>query len=697
MKTETTIPVTLAEIARIAGVGRAAVSNWRRRHDTFPAPVAGTDASPLFALAEVEDWLSKSGKGNRVDDADRLWPRFEILGERDAAGTAIAVLGARLAGRDSDALAVRSLTPDEQALVDDIASHGSRPGGRTTFDALLTRWQDVNARQIRTTPIPLARLMAEIASLVINRAPSEVRSVLDPACGTGGLLDAMIQSRLPDPLGSPALPEASGLRIMGQDKDPVMAALTQARLMLLSNQQGSGVRTADVRAADSLLADSFADERADVVLCNPPFNAREWGHAALATDSRWEYGVPPRSEPELAWVQHALARLMPAGVGVLLVPAGVSFHKAGRRIRAALLKAGVLRAVVAMPAGSAPPYGIALQLWILRRPDPQNPPAPFTTITLVDAAFFVPDRGGDTAGGGKPAINWDELRRGVLEALQEGMATGDAVGVGTTPAGNGWLRVPVIELLDDQVDLTPAKYVPAAERTTGRGAAQMWPRFTLATTELRHLADELSRLESSPADGPEPPFTTVGDLLRAGALTIEGGRSLDDHAPRQEDATPGAVPVLTIPDLLSGGRPGGWLSAEALVGGNLTATRDGDVVVAAVARAFSVWVEEHGPTVLGPQLFLLRPDTRLLDPWFLAGCLRAPSNVRQAATHTSASSRVDVRQLRLPRKPLGEQVRYGKAARQIKAFEQTLREMEETGTSLLRDLHESLLAGRLGR
>ncbi|MFE2141533.1 hypothetical protein ACFXA3_07210 [Streptomyces sp. NPDC059456] len=32
-----------AEVVRMAGVGRASVVNWRRRHDDFPDPLAGTD------------------------------------------------------------------------------------------------------------------------------------------------------------------------------------------------------------------------------------------------------------------------------------------------------------------------------------------------------------------------------------------------------------------------------------------------------------------------------------------------------------------------------------------------------------------------------------------------------------------------------------------------------------------------------
>ncbi|MEW1637552.1 hypothetical protein AB0469_26205 [Streptomyces sp. NPDC093801] len=47
----------LAGVARIAGVGRAAVVNWRRRHPDFPAPVAGTDVHPQFDGRQIVAWL----------------------------------------------------------------------------------------------------------------------------------------------------------------------------------------------------------------------------------------------------------------------------------------------------------------------------------------------------------------------------------------------------------------------------------------------------------------------------------------------------------------------------------------------------------------------------------------------------------------------------------------------------------------
>ncbi|OEJ21603.1 hypothetical protein AS594_39435 [Streptomyces agglomeratus] len=41
----------------MAWAGRAAVANWRCRHDDFPPPVGGTDTSPLFERTAAEEWL----------------------------------------------------------------------------------------------------------------------------------------------------------------------------------------------------------------------------------------------------------------------------------------------------------------------------------------------------------------------------------------------------------------------------------------------------------------------------------------------------------------------------------------------------------------------------------------------------------------------------------------------------------------
>src|SRR5271170_734029 len=128
----TDVHVILAEIARIAGVGRAAVSNWRRRHGTFPAPVGGSDTSPQFSLTEVEQWLRRNGKVERAGSRERLWPQFEALGDRALAGLAIAEMGRRVLAGDvlMPGPAGGDLPEDTRRLVDRAVESAGQADGQ---------------------------------------------------------------------------------------------------------------------------------------------------------------------------------------------------------------------------------------------------------------------------------------------------------------------------------------------------------------------------------------------------------------------------------------------------------------------------------------------------------------------------------------------------------------------------------------
>jgi len=55
--------VTSSEIARMAGVSRASVANWKNRYADFPNPDPGVDSSAkLYRRPEVRDWLIANGK-----------------------------------------------------------------------------------------------------------------------------------------------------------------------------------------------------------------------------------------------------------------------------------------------------------------------------------------------------------------------------------------------------------------------------------------------------------------------------------------------------------------------------------------------------------------------------------------------------------------------------------------------------------
>ncbi|MFI9648941.1 N-6 DNA methylase [Streptomyces sp. NPDC052040] len=695
--------VTSAGIARLAGVGRAAVSNWRRRHADFPKPVGGTETSPSFALAEVEHWLRRQGKLAEVPLRERVWQ--QITGHPEGAVTALVHAGRVLvlvqerptvwqeASAGSDArLAALLPTALDQVLTPRLGSpRGSalpsptspellpsvpllraaadlaaELGPRQAYEFLLGRHLDANPRQYTLTPADLAALMADLAG--------PARSVLDPACGTGALLRAVADTTAPGPDGSPdgsqdetqetrqhtrsrdGRTDESGPReLRGQDSDPGLAALTGLRLALHTR---AVVRTA---AGDSLRADAFDTLRADAVLCHPPFNERTWGHDELAYDPRWEYGFPARTESELAWVQHALARLRDGGTAVLLMPPAAASRRSGRRIRADLLRRGALRAVIALPVGAAPPYNIPLHLWVLRRPG-EAPAHP--ELLLADT--------GALAAEGRGGPDWPAVRETVLGAWRPFARTG------TVPQVPGVSRsVPVIELLDDDVDLAPGRHLPPPAVS---GGAEELTALRARLDETLRLTVDLNPPAHDTADRTRWPLTTVGELARGGALVMRTG----GHGPHQR--------VLTDHDVLAGTAPSGSLPGT---GEEPVLVAEGDVVVpvlggGAVARVID---GATAGAALGRHLTLLRPDPAALDPWFLAGFLRGTANNRQASSYASTATRLDVRRLQLPRLPLEQQRRFGERFRALAGFEDALRLAGRLGEQLVRGLYDGLTDG----
>ncbi|MFE4331174.1 N-6 DNA methylase [Streptomyces sp. NPDC056831] len=659
MSASNPVPVSLAEIARIAGVGRAAVSNWRRRHDSFPARIGGTDVSPQFSLSEVERWLRGNGKLTNAGGREFLWPRFEALGSRDESGLAIAEAARRMRAPRARS-AASNLSAQARDLAGEAARLGRSEGPRETFEFLLQRWLDTHVRQLSATPPQLAALMARIALDTRIADGKDGLTVFDPACGTGHLATAAVHAY-----------DGPGPALLGCEREPALAALASARLGFAT--EGRDVRT-EIVTADALRADPFAGLRADIALCNPPFNERDWGYEELATDQRWTHGLPPRTEPELAWVQHLTAHLRPGGCAVIVLPPAVASRKAGRRIRGSLLRTGLLRAVVALPPGCAQPHSVSLQLWVLRA----APDGPLAMPGAQDALLVDATRAGKP-GTREQGPDWEALTAFVLSAVSQ-------LDRPDRELPEDAVRVSLLDLLDDEVDVTPGRYTASGSEPSGVELTASWDELTDSLGELAGLVTHLSKLGL--ADSEPRTTATVGDLVKAGALTLRAGQQPSDATP-----PPGGsgMPLLTVPDLLMDGTP-----SRLLTPGAAQAVADeGDVVVAGVVRAFRAWVHEGPPIALGPQLYALRVNPEMLDAHFLAGCLRAPANGRQAGTHASSSSRVDVRRLQVLQLPLDEQAAYADTFRRLTDFERLLKRADDLGKGLVNDVGDRIAAGGL--
>jgi hypothetical protein len=658
--------VTAAEISRLAGVTRATVSNWRRRHPDFPAPSGGTDASPAYDLVKVRAWLDARGQLPVGSPADDLRTALRAAAASDPAHRSrllpVVVAASHIADTDlakatdlpdgrlsiwveqtarSYAVEIPGIDepayqPGEADLLRTVLRCVAAEGAPRTLEVLAEG--DVNetkATSVYQTPAPVAELMADLLAGPDEAYPDRV---FDPACGDGNLLLAAA---------------ARGAReLSGQDIAAPLAAQAAARLAVAATATGPRTR---IRVGDSIQADAFPDLAADAVLCAPPYGQRNWGHEELAYDPRWIFGLPPRNEPELAWLQHCLAHLDPTGRAVLLMPPAAAERPSGRRIRAELIRSGALRAVVALPAGVAQPLHIALQMWLLRRPHPQA--ALPRSVLFVETAGSESHRAADTS---DRRADWPQLREAVLTAWRDFDGHPDSFG----PRPGAARAVPVIDLLDETSDLTPARRVraapvPAQPDELAELAGELGGRLRRSAAELISLTDG----QGWPQAGAAPlswRTATVADLLRGEALTLL-------RAPRRP--APGAVD----------GEPAG----EEI------ALQAGDVILSELLRgaAGTARVAEAGDAgqPLGRQLVALRPDPTRLDPWFLAGFLAAEDNL-SAASFGSTVVRVDPRRLRIPMLPLAEQRRYGRAFRRLHAMraaaDRTARLAEETARTL---------------
>lgn len=420
--------ITAAAIARLAGVGRSAVANWRKRYPDFPKPVGGSSTSPTFDQAAVEAWLRDTGKAEQLATAGRTDTGTELVA---APERSLSDLGAGdLLGRVMAALLPR-----------ETASSGT-PGNDT-----VAGWEDL--------PV-----------------------VLDPACGTGTALLAVV-----DRFGDRVL-------LAGQELDP---GLAKAALVNLSGDVGGAVY--EIYVGDSLLDDQLAPylRRAAAVVCEPPFDSPAWPETQLTTDPRWEFGIPAPRDGELAWVQHCYAHLRPRGVAVVAVSRRTCVQPSGEDIRAALVRSGALRSVIELPPKMSTAGDTDVCLWVLQRPvgAAQTGPVRMVDLSGLDDPADVP----------RDFAAWQRLR-------------GDGDRAPGDPATSR--AVSRLDLLGGGANLLPSRYVADTAQVSAGDLARVTERLARVYTQ----ASQGLPVYKAPARVTRTAYVTLAELERPGALTI---------------------------------------------------------------------------------------------------------------------------------------------------------------------------------
>jgi type I restriction enzyme M protein len=248
------------------------------------------------------------------------------------------------------------------------------------YEYLVGKFADVTKRNKAGefyTPRSVVRMMVELLD------PKAGESIYDPACGTGGMLLGAIEHA--QRAGGDARKFFG--KIYGQEKNLTTASIARMNLVL------HGIEDFQIVREDTLRSPAFTDSTTgglatfDCVIANPPFSLKEWGREVWEADpwGRAQFGLPPESYGDYAWVQHMVASMAaPTGRMAVVLPQGALFRKdAESRIRTALLEQDLIEAVIGLAPNIFFGTGLAPAVVILRR---SKPAARERKVLIVDAS-----------------------------------------------------------------------------------------------------------------------------------------------------------------------------------------------------------------------------------------------------------------------------------------------------------------------
>jgi type I restriction enzyme M protein len=254
------------------------------------------------------------------------------------------------------------------------------------------------------TPREVIRLMVHILFYEDDRllaTPGTVRKLLDPACGTGGML-AEAQNYLREHHS------AARLYVYGQDYNKrAFATAASDMLMKQVDHNGSGD---NVRFGDSFTEDRFPDETFDYLLANPPFGV-DWKkqqkdiqqeHDKRGFAGRFGAGLPRVNDGSLLFLLHMLSKFEPVlpdqhkhGSHLAIVFSGSPLFTGGAGsgesdIRKWIIENDWLEAIIALPEQMFYNTGIGTYVWIVTNRKEKRRKG---KIQLLDAReFYIPMR-----------------------------------------------------------------------------------------------------------------------------------------------------------------------------------------------------------------------------------------------------------------------------------------------------------------
>lgn len=282
------------------------------------------------------------------------------------------------------------------------------------------------------TPRHVVHLLVKI----LDPKPGE--SIVDPACGSGGML-VETATAIRDAGGNPA-----SLSLHGQEVNLTTSAIARMNLFL------HGLEDFQIKRGDTFRNPRFLDDgklrQFDMVIANPPFSLQNWGAEVWAKDpyGRVICGVPPAKNGDFAWIQHMIASMKPdtGRVGVVM-PHGVLF-RGGKEgdIRRCLIEKGYLEAVIGLPNNLFYSTSIPVCLLIFRTTKPAERDG---KVLFIDASARF-----------KAGKNQNTMSDADIDVIHTAYAAGEDAD------GDGGLHLRLVagdEIADNGYDLNIGRYI----------------------------------------------------------------------------------------------------------------------------------------------------------------------------------------------------------------------------------------------
>jgi type I restriction enzyme M protein len=238
------------------------------------------------------------------------------------------------------------------------------------FEDLIRRFNEASNETAgdHFTPREVIRLMVNLLftpDSQILRTKGIVRTLYDPACGTGGML-SVAEEHLRD------LNPDARLEVFGQDYNNEAFAICCSDMMIKAQNPEN------IKFGDSFTQDGLPRDKFDYLLANPPFGV-EWKpqadliereHEEQGFKGRFGPGLPRINDGSLLFLMHMISKMKPEGSRLAIVfngsPLFTGDAGSGESdIRKWIIESDWLEAIIALPTEMFYNTGIATYIWVL--------------------------------------------------------------------------------------------------------------------------------------------------------------------------------------------------------------------------------------------------------------------------------------------------------------------------------------------